>query len=24
MCVALGTGIAIENIDLYKRGINKR
>jgi rod shape-determining protein MreB and related proteins len=24
MCVAMGTGIAIENIDLYKRGINKR
>lgn len=24
MCVAMGTGIAIENIDLYKRGVNKR
>jgi len=24
MCVAMGTGLAIENIDLYKRGINKR
>lgn len=24
MCVAMGTGIAIENIDLYRRGINKR
>jgi rod shape-determining protein MreB and related proteins len=24
MCVAIGTGVAIENIDLYKRGISKR
>ncbi|MDQ3098710.1 MAG: rod shape-determining protein [bacterium] len=24
MCVAIGTGVAIENIDLYKRGISRR
>ncbi|MDQ3239183.1 MAG: rod shape-determining protein [bacterium] len=24
MCVAIGTGVAIENIDLYKRAINRR
>jgi rod shape-determining protein MreB and related proteins len=24
MCVAVGTGIAIENIDLYKRAVNRR
>lgn len=24
MCVAMGTGVAIENIDLYKRGISRR
>jgi rod shape-determining protein MreB len=24
MCVAVGTGVAIENIDLYKRGISRR
>lgn len=24
MCVAMGTGVAIENIDLYKRGISRK
>ena len=24
MCVALGTGMALENLDLYKRSVSKR
>jgi rod shape-determining protein MreB len=24
LCVALGTGIALENLDLYKRSVSKR
>ncbi|MBI2330410.1 rod shape-determining protein, partial [Candidatus Daviesbacteria bacterium] len=24
LCVALGTGLALENLDLYKRSVSKR